>query len=251
MSPPGRSPSLRVPSTERSFQATNRATSAKMTVGKSISGIRSKSSQALPRRAPLAPISRRWTGFWLGGNARARVLVRRAHPCALELEWLHASTGSITRMGRAAWEAIMLSASRGAGAWGMALANAAAAAGRDVVLWGRDSEAMAALGATRLSQKLPGVRLTERVVVTADLGALAGCSGDSGRDARSSDPRRGPAPRRASRIGAVGGLRQGRRARLARLHDAGACSSRAGPPGCDPLLVPRSPPTSPPVCRPR
>ncbi|MFY9969603.1 MAG: hypothetical protein WAK41_09355, partial [Roseiarcus sp.] len=28
----------------------------------------------------------------------------------------------------------------GAGAWGMALANAAAAAGREVVLWGRDPE---------------------------------------------------------------------------------------------------------------
>ncbi len=61
----------------------------------------------------------------------------------------------------------------GAGAWGMALANAAAAAGRSVVLWGRNGEAMAALEATRLSQKLPGVSLSERVVATADLGALA------------------------------------------------------------------------------
>src|SRR5208283_3154835 len=64
----------------------------------------------------------------------------------------------------------------GAGAWGMALANAAAAAGRVVLLWGRDSERMIALEATRLSDKLPGVRLSERVVATADLDALARCS---------------------------------------------------------------------------
>src|ERR1700732_144901 len=38
-SPPGRSESWRMPSTERSFQATNNATSANMTVGRSISGI--------------------------------------------------------------------------------------------------------------------------------------------------------------------------------------------------------------------
>jgi len=35
----------------------------------------------------------------------------------------------------------------GAGAWGLALANAAAAAGRSVVVWGRDADALAALGA--------------------------------------------------------------------------------------------------------
>ncbi len=58
----------------------------------------------------------------------------------------------------------------------MALADAAAAAGRVVVLWGRDSERMIALEATRLSDKLPGVRLSERVVATADLDALARCS---------------------------------------------------------------------------
>jgi glycerol-3-phosphate dehydrogenase (NAD(P)+) len=63
----------------------------------------------------------------------------------------------------------------GAGAWGMALANAAAAAGAAVVLWGRDAERMAALEATRLSDKLPGVRLSERVAAAADLGALARC----------------------------------------------------------------------------
>ncbi len=63
----------------------------------------------------------------------------------------------------------------GAGAWGMALANAAAAAGSAVVLWGRDAERMAALEATRLSDKLPGVRLSERVAARGDVDALARC----------------------------------------------------------------------------
>jgi glycerol-3-phosphate dehydrogenase (NAD(P)+) len=62
----------------------------------------------------------------------------------------------------------------GAGAWGMALANAAAAAGSTVVLCGRDAEAMAALEATRLSDRLLGVRLAEAVAATADLDRLAG-----------------------------------------------------------------------------
>ncbi len=64
----------------------------------------------------------------------------------------------------------------GAGAWGVALANAAAAAGSTVVLWGRNAEAMAALDATRLSDKLPGVRLSGTVAATADLDRLAGSS---------------------------------------------------------------------------
>jgi glycerol-3-phosphate dehydrogenase (NAD(P)+) len=63
----------------------------------------------------------------------------------------------------------------GAGAWGMALANAAAAAGRDVVLWGRDPERMRGFEATRLSDKLPGVRLAASVRATADLEELAPC----------------------------------------------------------------------------
>jgi len=57
----------------------------------------------------------------------------------------------------------------------MALANAAAAAGNSVVLWGRDAERMAALEATRLSDKLPGAPLSGRVFPTADLCALARC----------------------------------------------------------------------------
>jgi glycerol-3-phosphate dehydrogenase (NAD(P)+) len=62
-----------------------------------------------------------------------------------------------------------------AGAWGMALANAAAAAGRDVVLWGRDAARMQALTETRRSDKLPGVELALKVEATPELSALARC----------------------------------------------------------------------------
>jgi glycerol-3-phosphate dehydrogenase (NAD(P)+) len=63
----------------------------------------------------------------------------------------------------------------GAGAWGLALANAAAAAGSSVVLWGRDAGRMAELQATRLSDKLPGAPLSERVTATAELDELSQC----------------------------------------------------------------------------
>ena len=52
----------------------------------------------------------------------------------------------------------------GAGAWGTALANVAALAGRDVRLWGRDATDMRAMAAMRENAKrLPGVLLHERV----------------------------------------------------------------------------------------
>ena len=55
----------------------------------------------------------------------------------------------------------------GGGAWGTALANAAAAAGRDVVLWLRDAEAASCLEQTRENPRyLPGVRLNARVRAT-------------------------------------------------------------------------------------
>jgi glycerol-3-phosphate dehydrogenase (NAD(P)+) len=63
----------------------------------------------------------------------------------------------------------------GAGAWGLALANAAARAGRRVVLWGRDAEAMRALARTRRSAHLPGAVLATEIVVSEDIGALAQC----------------------------------------------------------------------------
>jgi glycerol-3-phosphate dehydrogenase (NAD(P)+) len=61
----------------------------------------------------------------------------------------------------------------GAGAWGVALANAAAAAGRAVVLWGRDEAGMRAIARTRRSGRLPGVDLASAVEATSDLEALA------------------------------------------------------------------------------
>ena len=63
----------------------------------------------------------------------------------------------------------------GAGAWGMALANAAAAAGRAVVLWGRDELRMRSVAATGRSDRLPGVVLSPAVVATSDLYDLARC----------------------------------------------------------------------------
>jgi len=63
----------------------------------------------------------------------------------------------------------------GAGAWGLALANAAASAGRSVALWGRDGEAMRELRLGRRSARPPGVALAERVRVETDLAALDGC----------------------------------------------------------------------------
>ena len=62
----------------------------------------------------------------------------------------------------------------GAGAWGTALANAAALAGRDVILWGRDHDDIARMVAHRENQKrLPGVRLHDRVTPTASLADAA------------------------------------------------------------------------------
>jgi glycerol-3-phosphate dehydrogenase (NAD(P)+) len=63
----------------------------------------------------------------------------------------------------------------GAGAWGIALANVAAKAGRRVILWGRDEEAMRALARSRSSARLPGATLAPEVIVSADVAALEGC----------------------------------------------------------------------------
>jgi glycerol-3-phosphate dehydrogenase (NAD(P)+) len=63
----------------------------------------------------------------------------------------------------------------GAGAWGQALANAAAAAGRSVILWGRDEAQMRAIATTRRSDRLPGVDLAGQVEATSDLKDLGRC----------------------------------------------------------------------------
>ena len=62
----------------------------------------------------------------------------------------------------------------GGGAWGTALANAAASAGHPVTLWLRDAPSAAALEGTRENARyLPGVKLHPRIRVTADAGDLA------------------------------------------------------------------------------
>jgi glycerol-3-phosphate dehydrogenase (NAD(P)+) len=63
----------------------------------------------------------------------------------------------------------------GAGAWGMALANAATAAGRAVILWGRDDARMRAIATTRRSDRLPGVDLAQLAEPTSDLAELGRC----------------------------------------------------------------------------
>ncbi len=61
----------------------------------------------------------------------------------------------------------------GAGAYGAALALAAARAGRQVLLWARDAATVAAIDATQIAPRLPGVALPESVSATTELGALA------------------------------------------------------------------------------
>ncbi len=61
----------------------------------------------------------------------------------------------------------------GAGAWGTALANIAARAGRTVTLWARDPATIAQIAATCESPRLPGIRLDERIAATAALTDVA------------------------------------------------------------------------------
>jgi len=61
----------------------------------------------------------------------------------------------------------------GAGAWGTALANCAARAGRDVTLWARDAAMVAQLTATRENPRLPDIRLDERVAATGAIADVA------------------------------------------------------------------------------
>ncbi|MGJ3265401.1 MAG: NAD(P)H-dependent glycerol-3-phosphate dehydrogenase [Salinarimonas sp.] len=64
----------------------------------------------------------------------------------------------------------------GAGAWGTALANAAAAAGSPVVLWTRDPDHARAMAETRANPRhLPDVALADAVRPTSALVELSGC----------------------------------------------------------------------------
>jgi glycerol-3-phosphate dehydrogenase (NAD(P)+) len=59
----------------------------------------------------------------------------------------------------------------GAGAWGSALANVAARAGRGVVLWSRDAKTAAEISQSRQSPRLPAVKLHDTITVTAAISA--------------------------------------------------------------------------------
>jgi glycerol-3-phosphate dehydrogenase (NAD(P)+) len=61
----------------------------------------------------------------------------------------------------------------GAGAWGTALASVAARAGRDVVLYARNSAKAAQIASTRENPKLAGVRLEAGVKMTGDIAVAA------------------------------------------------------------------------------
>jgi glycerol-3-phosphate dehydrogenase (NAD(P)+) len=58
----------------------------------------------------------------------------------------------------------------GGGAWGSALANAIARAGREVMLWARDPGTVEALATRRECPRLPGIEIDRRIEVT---GAMA------------------------------------------------------------------------------
>src|SRR5215213_2429017 len=59
----------------------------------------------------------------------------------------------------------------GAGAWGSALANVAARAGRDVILWSRDAKTAAEIEQSRQSPRLLSVKLHDNITVTAAIAA--------------------------------------------------------------------------------
>jgi glycerol-3-phosphate dehydrogenase (NAD(P)+) len=61
----------------------------------------------------------------------------------------------------------------GAGAWGCALANVIARAGRRVTLWAHDPKTAATVAATRESPRLPGIRIDDAISVTPDMAAAA------------------------------------------------------------------------------
>jgi glycerol-3-phosphate dehydrogenase (NAD(P)+) len=63
----------------------------------------------------------------------------------------------------------------GAGAWGTALANCAARAGRDVTLWARDAAMVALITTTRENPRLPGIRLDPRVAATGAIADVKQC----------------------------------------------------------------------------
>ena len=94
---------------------------------------------------------------------------------------------------------------------------------------------MRAFEATRLNARLPGVRLAAAARATADLEDLAPCAAILVAHAGAGDPGCGARRSPLCRARPPGELRQGHRARNARLHDGGPSAGGAGPPGRDPV----------------
>jgi len=64
----------------------------------------------------------------------------------------------------------------GAGAWGTALAQIAATAGQDTLLWAREAEVVSAINETHENALfLPGVALSPAIIATSDLADLQAC----------------------------------------------------------------------------
>jgi glycerol-3-phosphate dehydrogenase (NAD(P)+) len=64
----------------------------------------------------------------------------------------------------------------GAGAWGTALAQTAAIASRDVVLWAHENSVVQSINSQHVnSDYLPGAPLNDSITATSDLADLAGC----------------------------------------------------------------------------
>jgi len=61
----------------------------------------------------------------------------------------------------------------GAGAWGTALADVAARAGREVTLYARDADVAEQIATSRSNPKLPSLRLAAAIGVTSDLAQVA------------------------------------------------------------------------------
>ncbi|MDQ8729682.1 NAD(P)H-dependent glycerol-3-phosphate dehydrogenase [Bradyrhizobium sp. LHD-71] len=61
----------------------------------------------------------------------------------------------------------------GAGAWGTALANAVANPERTVILYARDGAAAERIATSRFNPKLPGIRVNDDVILTADIARAA------------------------------------------------------------------------------
>src|ERR1700692_40497 len=89
----------------------------------------------------------------------------------------------------------------------MALANAAAAAGRTVILWGRDDDRMRGMATTRRSDRLPGVDIARAVEATSDLEELGRCDA-----ILVAAPRRATAPGSAPLVTCAKGIERGTRA---------------------------------------